>query len=115
MWSGQPQVLSLESDGREARITLLVQDTLGWFEGHFAEVAVLPGVVQTHWAIEFGRAHLGVRGAFRELKGVKFTRVIQPRDRLTLYLAHTAARGELSFEYRRNDAMCSAGAALFAP
>lgn len=115
MQRAQPQVLSVERDGGQARIALIAQDGLGWFDGHFPAVALLPGVVQTHWAIGFGRAHLGVRGAFRELKGVKFIRVIQPGDRLTLHLAHDAARGELGFEYRRDDAMCSAGAALFGP
>lgn len=111
---GEPRVLSVERDARSARITLIAQQELHWFDGHFPQAPLLPGVVQTHWAIGFGRAHLDVRGAFRELKNVKFIRVIQPGDRLTLHLEHDPARGELSFEYRSNDAICSAGVASFA-
>lgn len=108
-----PEIEALERSDDRLSLRFVVLPTLPYFEGHFAEVPVLPGVVQIGWAIEFARIHLPFSARFRSLASVKFTRVIQPQAAVTLDLAANAAKRELSFEYRCGDALCSSGRILF--
>ena len=53
-----PQVLSVHQDASQSstmQLTLRVHRDLQWFEGHFPDVALLPGVVQTTWVVELAR------------------------------------------------------------
>jgi 3-hydroxymyristoyl/3-hydroxydecanoyl-(acyl carrier protein) dehydratase len=108
-----PEIEALERSNDRLSLRFVVPPALPYFEGHFAEVPVLPGVVQIGWAIELARIHIPFSARFRSLAAVKFTRVIQPRAALALDLAADAARRELSFEYRCGDAVCSSGRILF--
>jgi 3-hydroxymyristoyl/3-hydroxydecanoyl-(acyl carrier protein) dehydratase len=108
-----PEIEALERSNDRLRFRFVVSPTLPYFEGHFAEVPVLPGVVQIGWAIELARIHLPCSDRFRSLAAVKFTRVIQPQAAVTLDLVANAAKRELSFEYRCGDEPCSCGRILF--
>ena len=95
-----PGVVELELD---------IQPGLLWFEGHFPDAPILPGVVQIDWAVQFARLHLGLDlPAAREFQ-IKFKAMILPGDSVTLALRHDAAKGRLGFEYRRGDTVCSIG------
>jgi 3-hydroxymyristoyl/3-hydroxydecanoyl-(acyl carrier protein) dehydratase len=108
-----PEIEALERSNDRLSLRFVVSPTLPYFEGHFAEVPVLPGVVQIGWAIEFARIYLPPSARFRSLAAVKFTHVIQPQAAVTLDLVANAAKGELSFEYRCGDEPCSSGRILF--
>jgi len=108
-----PQIDSIQRSQGSLRLQFVVSPTLEYFEGHFPECALLPGVVQIAWAIEMGREQLSITGRFQALAAVKFTRVIQPGAAVALDLGYDAARGELSFEYRSGDSVCSSGRVLF--
>jgi acyl-CoA synthetase (AMP-forming)/AMP-acid ligase II len=93
-----PQVLSEEAlPGGGLRLRLRLDPALHWFEGHFPEAAVLPGVVQLHWAVEQGRQRLGLKGAFSGLKQLKFSRPLLPGDEPLLEIQ--AEPGGLRFSY----------------
>lgn len=108
-----PEIEALERANDRLSLRFVVSPTLPYFEGHFADVPVLPGVVQVGWAIEFARIHVPFSARFRSLAAVKFRRVIQPRAAVTLDLVANAARRELAFEYRCGDEACSSGRILF--
>jgi len=113
----EPQILAIRRvDSADAtaqqgslRLELLVPGDLSYFEGHFAECALLPGVAQLHWAIRFGREHFALPPHFSYLSNVKFMRVITPGNAPQLTLDFDAARGELRFEYRVGESVCSSG------
>jgi hypothetical protein len=91
-------VLSEEAlPGGGLRLKLRLEPALHWFEGHFPEAAVLPGVVQLHWAVAHARRRLGLRGAFAGLKQLKFSRPLLPGDEPLLELVPEA--GGLRFSY----------------
>lgn len=115
MANTEPQIESIEHDAGRALVRLSVREDLSYFHGHFEGCALLPAVVQITWAIELGRAHLRVSGPFREMKGVKFMRVIRPGTQLALHLRCDEHREELKFEYRKGETVCSLGTALFGP
>jgi 3-hydroxymyristoyl/3-hydroxydecanoyl-(acyl carrier protein) dehydratase len=108
-----PQIDSIERAQHRLTLQFVVPAGLEYFEGHFPEVALLPGVVQTGWAIQFARRELAISGAFRALAGVKFMRVIEPGAVLQLALTRSDDLREVAFEYRCDGALCSSGRALF--
>ncbi|OIR10095.1 (3R)-hydroxymyristoyl-ACP dehydratase [mine drainage metagenome] len=79
------------------------------FAGHFPGRPVLPGVLQTHWALALGDELLGTgcraAGDFQ----VKFRRVIGPGAGLELHLHHDADRRSLTFEYRQDGETAAQG------
>jgi 3-hydroxymyristoyl/3-hydroxydecanoyl-(acyl carrier protein) dehydratase len=108
-----PQIDALERAADHLNLRLVIPDTNPYFDGHFPECPVLPGVVQVGWAIEFARLHIPFAARFHSLAAVKFMRVIQPNANVTLRLAADATRRELSFEYLISGEPCSSGRVLF--
>lgn len=108
-----PSIEALERSADRVNLRFVVPPALVYFEGHFPECPLLPGVVQVGWAVEFARRHIPFEGRFRSLASVKFTRVIQPDETIALRLIADAQRRELSFEYRRGTEICSSGRILF--
>jgi 3-hydroxymyristoyl/3-hydroxydecanoyl-(acyl carrier protein) dehydratase len=105
-------------DGQTEKLHLQfsVSAALRYFEGHFPDLPLLPGVVQIGWAVELARLHLAptqTLGEFHSLTGVKFMRVIQPGETVLLTLSMDADERELSFEYQSGGHSCSGGRVLF--
>lgn len=109
-----PQVLAVRRGEGGVELDLHVPARLSWFPHHFPRFHMLPGVVQTAWAIAFARQHLGLTGSFRRLTGLKFQHPILPAERVTLNLGSPAA-GELVFAYRNGGRACSGGRIQFDP
>ena len=108
-----PAIDSIERSGSALRLNFVVPAGLRYFEGHFPEVSLLPGVVQIGWAMELARQHLAAPAGFRALSNVKFMRVIQPGAVVSLNLRMAEEGRELHFEYLCGEETCSSGRALF--
>jgi len=108
-----PQIDSIERTPDGVRLRFVVSPASRYFDGHFPGCALLPGVVQIGWAVEFARLEIPLTGRFRALAAVKFTRVITPGSAVSLHLSGSADRRELTFEYRSGDSACSGGRVLF--
>lgn len=108
-----PEIAALERTPRGVHLQLKVPADLSYFDGHFPNCPLLPGVVQISWAIELGRTHVPFAGRFRGLSAVKFMRVILPGSGVTLELDYAEPDRELAFVYRLEGRECSNGTALF--
>jgi 3-hydroxymyristoyl/3-hydroxydecanoyl-(acyl carrier protein) dehydratase len=108
-----PEISSSERTALGVKLVLKVPVDLAYFEGHFRECSLLPGVVQIGWAIELGRQHLSFAGTFRALSAVKFTRVILPGSTVMLTLEYSNDKRELEFAYELDGRICSNGTAVF--
>ena len=108
-----PEIHSSERTARGVRLQLKVPVDLAYFEGHFRDCPLLPGVVQISWAIELGREHLPFTGTFRALSAVKFTRVIMPGSTVALALEYSNDKRQLDFTYELEGRTCSNGTAVF--
>ena len=108
-----PHVLAVRRNDADAvnevQLTLHVHRDLRWFEGHFPQVALLPGVVQTSWVVAFARQYFSMPQQFCSMSNMKFMRFIMPDTRVTLWLRYNAEKGELSFEYREREQICASG------
>ena len=109
----EPVIVTQLREESTARLELRVPKDLVYFRGHFPDYPVLPGIVQTHWAVAFARRCFALGDA--EVVGVqvKFKRVIAPEAQLSLALAYAADRGRLSFEYADAQSPFSSGIITF--
>jgi acyl-coenzyme A synthetase/AMP-(fatty) acid ligase len=110
-----PRVRELErgGDGRRVLLEIVAQPELAYFDGHFTQAPILPGVAQVEWAIRHGREHFALPGAFRAMHALKFQHVIQPGLPVQLELLHDPAKGQLTFAYRSPAGQHASGRILF--
>src|SRR6185503_20476174 len=101
-----------ETEGR-IELELEVQAANPWFEGHFPQMAILPGVVQIGWAVHLSHARFGFGPGVSVMEQVKFKRPVQPGIRLTLTLKPDAERRRVRYEYREGEQTCSSGVLEF--
>lgn len=98
---------------RSVTLTLAVPPDLLYFDGHFPQAPILPGVVQLDWAIAQGRRCFALPPVFRDVAALKFQNVIVPGATLQLQLDHDPERGVLAFRYSSSAGQHSSGRVLF--
>lgn len=108
-----PAVLHTEVMGDRARVELDIQANLRWFEGHFPDHPVLPGVVQLAWAVHFSRQTFGCGPEVSTLEQIKFKRPITSGRQVALLLRRH--NGVVRFEYRNSDVSLASGMLTFKP
>jgi 3-hydroxymyristoyl/3-hydroxydecanoyl-(acyl carrier protein) dehydratase len=84
-----------------------VPHELRYFAGHFPGLPILPGVVQLQWAIVFASRYLGVEGGIGRVTNLKFSRILQPGDAVTLVLERAPAG--FGFRFETGAGTCSSG------
>lgn len=110
----EPEIISRQQDGDKYQLLLKVPGSLHYFEGHFDQAQILPGVVQIDWAVKLGKACFAIRGEFKRLEVIKFQQVIVPESRVCLDLSFDQGTHKLYFSYRLNDRAVSSGRVVFA-
>jgi len=109
MW---PHFLRTEIIDDGLLLSLKVPEDLSYFSGHFPDQAVLPGVVQVHWAGVLAKRIFGVRD-FAELKGAKFNSMILPEQEVELRLLLNSDKRLVKYSYQRGSEKFSSGSLLF--
>ena len=109
------RVIQCDQNGREsAEIELFIPMNLYYFQGHFPGTPVLPGIVQSHWAIHYGRELFSIDLSFSHMEVLKFQQVIRPQTTVTLKLEYKAEKNKLLFSYSSNGGQHSSGRIAFA-
>jgi len=109
-----PQIIDQQLIDRQLTLHCRIPAELIYFDGHMDSQALLPGIVQIHWAEFYGRKLLPVSGRFASLEVVKFNRILLPLDRVTIRLSFNEASGKLSFRYESERGVHSSGRICFA-
>lgn len=93
----QPEITHCSA--HEAEIAIWLDPDLRFFEGHFPDRPILPGIAQVHIAALLARRlwHIELPGA--DLARVKFRHILQPNDRARLVLSCDEARQCVRFSY----------------
>lgn len=94
-----PELVAREQQGEALLLSLFIPASLYYFDGHFPGRPVLPGVVQTHWAVHYGREQWGDLGDFTDLEAIKFQQVVTANQTLQLRLEYQPDKGKLYFSY----------------
>jgi acyl-coenzyme A synthetase/AMP-(fatty) acid ligase/3-hydroxymyristoyl/3-hydroxydecanoyl-(acyl carrier protein) dehydratase len=104
-----PVVIDITRSEGRVDLTLTIPEELVYFRGHFPGFAVLPGVIQLDWALSFGKRYLPLQDASPQTVRVKFRKLIQAGDRVTLGITHLPARNRIEFIYSSMGDVCSSG------
>lgn len=92
-----------------ARIAFTLTPELIYFDGHFPEQPILPGVSQVHLAALLAERLWGVAPSSANISRLKFRRVLAPGDPVVLQLRRYPASGGVSFVFQTNGAPASQG------
>jgi acyl-CoA synthetase (AMP-forming)/AMP-acid ligase II len=99
----------LKHNPNDAEIIVALIPDLVWFEGHFPEEPVLPGVAQVHLAVQWAERVWAWQPAGANLLRLKFRHILRPGDTATLSLHRDLTKQRLSFSYRVKDLVMSEG------
>ncbi|MGR8980586.1 MAG: AMP-binding protein [Gammaproteobacteria bacterium] len=93
-----PQLLSCRQQGNTVKLELRVRPELVYFDGHFPEHPILPGVAQLAWVERYGKIFFSIDQPFLMMEVIKFKKIIQPGALLSMTLEWKTAKGKLNFE-----------------
>jgi len=108
-----PKINDKLVDDKKATIQCHIPADLIYFDGHFDDNPILPGVVQVYWAEKFGRQLLPVDGRFKRLEAIKFLQIIGPNSWLTISLEYNETNNSLAFKYQSEKGLHSTGRLYF--
>ncbi len=97
-----------DAGSKSAEYCLKVPLGLTWFEGHFPEAPILPGVVQLDWVMHFIK-ELKLAGEFGGVSRMKFMRLIRPDAQLKLRLSVTAGSPNVNYRFYDDDGNYASG------
>lgn len=107
-----PVILKEEVEG-EGRLDIRLPANLSYFDGHFENTPILPGVVQIDWAINKAREYQSIPQPFLRIEALKFFQILQAGQDVTLSLKYNADKLSLQFEYLGVDKKYSSGRIVF--
>lgn len=93
----------------EAELHFTLPPELIFFEGHFPNRPILPGVAQAHLAVLIAKKLWGDWPSDANLARLKFRRVLFPHDKVVLRLKRDAKIGRIGFTYTFGDIDASQG------
>jgi acyl-coenzyme A synthetase/AMP-(fatty) acid ligase len=93
----------------DAEISIALVPDLVWFEGHFPEEPVLPGIAQVHLAVQWAERVWAWQPPSANLLRLKFRHILRPGDTATLSLHRDLTKQRLNFSYRVKDLVMSEG------
>ena len=89
----------IRNDTDQVRLTLRCEKDLFWFQGHFPDHPILPGVTQVNWAIRYALRLFDLKGSFAGIEKIKFQRPILSGKTIELLLTWNGAKQTLAFQY----------------
>lgn len=99
----------LRAEAMEAELKIVLQPELAWFQGHFPDKPILPGIAQVHMAAQIARELWAIEPNTGELSRVKFRSILQPGDLVKLTLSRTE-EGRVTFAFNVGEIEASCGA-----
>ncbi|MDD5275038.1 MAG: AMP-binding protein [Methylovulum sp.] len=93
-----PQLLYFQQAGNKVALELRIQPELVYFNGHFPEQPILPGVAQLAWAEHYGKLLFAIGQPFLTMEAIKFKKIIQPEAVITMTLEWKPDTGKLYFD-----------------
>lgn len=108
-----PVELRQTIDDGQIQLTFYIPKELIYFEGHFDQHPILPGITQTHWAQHFAHKHFAISSRFTRLEAIKFQHVILPDSEVTLTLSYDTETQKLAFQYLSEKGVHSSGRICF--
>jgi len=107
-----PEILSSEEIKNGLQLQLRVPADLSYFDGHFPEHPVLPGVVQLRWVDALARQFKLISGEFESVDKLKFMRIMSADYEVQLDLT-VPKENTLQFQYSSERGIHGSGKMIF--
>ncbi|MGR9115342.1 MAG: AMP-binding protein [Gammaproteobacteria bacterium] len=108
-----PQILYGRLQDNKILLDLRVRPELIYFDGHFPQQPILPGVAQLAWVECYGKLFFAIKQPFMTMEVIKFKKIIQPGALLTMTLEWKPATGKLYFEVNSAEESHSSGRMVY--
>ena len=108
-----PIIIEVIDDDNKKNVHCLIPSDLIYFDGHFTDNPVLPGVVQIHWAEFYARQEWSFSGGFTHLEKVKFQKILVPNEKIEIMLTFDLTKNRVHFSYSSIKGMHSSGYICF--
>ena len=117
-------------DDNEVIVELLIPDDLAYLNGHFDQIAIVPGVTQIHWVVHYAQQYMealddadqttkasllrqtGLDG-FYQMQVIKFKSLILPKTTINLSLRLVDDNSKLYFRFYSETQEFSSGRLYF--
>lgn len=93
-----PQILYCDYQEQSVKLQCRISPGLIYFSGHFPQQPVLPGVTQIAWAEQLAKIFFTIKKPFLRMEVIKFKKIIQPEEIVTIKLNWNGDKGKLYFE-----------------
>jgi len=95
----QSQVELIEKSDTYLELSLFIPENLYYFQGHFPEAAILPGLVLFDWVMNFLAQYFSVnKSNLVSIDALKFQQIIRPKAKVTLQIKQIKTN-KYSFSY----------------
>lgn len=108
-----PQLQFCHQNEKSVKLSLRIQPELVYFDGHFPKQPILAGIAQLAWVEEYGQLFFSIEQPFLRMEVIKFKKIIQPKDIITLYLSWNFEAGKLYFDFSSETQAHSSGRLLY--
>ena len=102
-----PVILDRKLEKNSIEYKIFIYGNSNFFNGHFPQYKLVPGVVQLYLAKEFANAHFGLKLGAGQYKRIKFSGTIEPDSTVTLKLTKTEK--QVMYEYYSDEKKYSSG------
>ena len=96
-------------DGFAAEMTFMAEPGLPWFDGHFPGLPIMPGLAQVHIAVRLAEDIWGIGPASMRVSRMKFHRIIQPNERISLSFSVDPDKRQIQFSFKCENVLVSTG------
>ena len=105
-----PELSKISIEGNSIELCMVIPEKCKFFEGHFDEAPILPGVAQLFWVETYAKILLG-KSTVQGLNRLKFHKIIRPDSQAVLIMQ--SAEDKIDFRYEVNDTVCSSGSLAY--
>ncbi len=98
-----PDILKTVKGSRELKLILNVGSDLTWFDGHFPDMKILPGMVAVLWVEEYLRIYFAPNATIKLVENVRFMHPVFPDTKLQLDMSVDPEAKTLNFKYSSPD------------
>jgi acyl-coenzyme A synthetase/AMP-(fatty) acid ligase len=105
----EPEIRVVRTLTDGAEFDLFISADLAYFDGHFPQKPIVPGVALIDWAVKLAARHLNFPIESAQAFRVKFSRIASPNTTVTLSLRHTGPWRRLNFQYSSGTEILSVG------
>jgi 3-hydroxymyristoyl/3-hydroxydecanoyl-(acyl carrier protein) dehydratase len=108
-----PAIQYLEFQKDQVILQLKAQATLVYFNGHFPDQPILPGVAQLFWVEYFAKLFFDIKGSFLTMEVIKFKKIIAPDSHFIMELQWKQDSGKVYFFLRSSADVFSSGRMVY--